>query len=186
MLQPAELLQHRREQLVEVVVLASHPGKEGADAQLSFLARQARLAWCRECCGRRDRERVAGPFTPEVQIPESASRDKVFSRKYSKSSSIARSQGQLRQGHHFLDLEAERWPHPLEHEPGDDKWNSAGLTAAQGCPRRRAGVACDERTTDAVGNPCSPHIVPPDQADFGIAGSDAKYALSGVLPPCAV
>ena len=25
----------------------------------------------------------------------------------------------------------------------------------QGCPRRRAGVACDERTTDAVGNPCS-------------------------------
>ena len=25
----------------------------------------------------------------------------------------------------------------------------------QGCPRRRAGVACDERTTDAVGNPFS-------------------------------
>ena len=50
----------------------------------------------------------------------------------------------------------QRWPHPFEHESGDDKWNSAGLTAAQGCPRRRAGVACDERTTDAVGNPCSP------------------------------
>jgi len=29
-------------------------------------------------------------------------------------------------------------------------------------------------------------IVPPDQAAFGVAGSDAKYALSGVLPPCAV
>ena len=79
----------------------------------------------------------------------------------------------------------ERWPHRFEHESGDDKWNSAGLTAVQGCPRRRAGVACDERTTDAVGISCSPRIVPPDQAAFGIAGSDAKYALSGVLPPWA-
>ena len=60
------------------------------------------------------------------------------------------------------------------------------MNAAQGYPRRRAGVACDERTTDAVGIPCSPHIVPPDQAALDIAGSDAKYALSGVLPPCAV
>jgi hypothetical protein len=47
--------------------------------------------------------------------------------------------------------DGERWSHPFEHESGDDKWNSAGLTAVQRCPRRRAGVACDERTTDAVG-----------------------------------
>ena len=49
---------------------------------------------------------------------------------------------------------AERWPHPFEHESGDDKWNAAGLNAVQRCPRRRAGVACDERTTDAVGISC--------------------------------
>src|SRR3972149_1983441 len=30
----------------------------------------------------------------------------------------------------------------------------------QGCPWRRAGVACDVRTTDAVGNPCSPLRLP--------------------------
>lgn len=29
--------------------------------------------------------------------------------------------------------------------------------AAQSCPRRRPGVACDERATDAVGNLCSAH-----------------------------
>jgi hypothetical protein len=45
--------------------------------------------------------------------------------------------------------------------------------AAQGCPRRRAGVACDERTADAVGIPCSPIILPPDQAALAIAGSVA-------------
>ena len=56
----------------------------------------------------------------------------------------------------------------------------AGLSTAAG------GVACDERTTDAVGNPCSPLIVPPDQAAFAIAGNDAMYALSGVLPPWAL
>jgi len=65
------------------------------------------------------------------------------------------------------------WPHPLEHESGDDKWHSAGLTAAQGCPWRRAGVACDERTTDAVDNPCLPRIVPPDQAASRTGGSAA-------------
>ena len=48
----------------------------------------------------------------------------------------------------------QRWPHPFEHESGDDKWNAAGLNAVQRCPRRRAGVACDERTTDAVGISC--------------------------------
>jgi ferredoxin len=30
------------------------------------------------------------------------------------------------------------WPQAFEHESGDDKWNSAGLNATQGCPRRRA------------------------------------------------
>ena len=64
-------------------------------------------------------------------------------------------------------------PHPFEHESGDDKWNSAGLTAAQGCPWRRAGVACDGRTTDAPDNPCLPRIVPPDQAASRTAGSAA-------------
>jgi hypothetical protein len=49
---------------------------------------------------------------------------------------------------------SQKWPHRFEHESGDDKWNAAGLIAAQGCPWRRAGVACDERTTDAVGIPC--------------------------------
>ena len=39
----------------------------------------------------------------------------------------------------------------------------------QGCPRRRVGVACDERTTDAVGNP-----VFIAQAAFRVAGSEAK------------
>jgi len=62
---------------------------------------------------------------------------------------------------------------PFEHESGDDQWNFAGLTAAQGCPRRRAGVACDGRTTDAVDNPCLPRIVPPDQAASRTAGSAA-------------
>ena len=49
----------------------------------------------------------------------------------------------------------------LTHIPYDSPggWLS-GLSAVndamrQGCPRRRAGVACDERTTDAVGNPFS-------------------------------
>ena len=49
---------------------------------------------------------------------------------------------------------SKRWPHPFEHESGDDKWSAAGLNAVQRCPRRRAGVACDERTTDAVGISC--------------------------------
>ena len=31
---------------------------------------------------------------------------------------------------------------------------------AQSCPRWRVGVACDERTTDAVGNSCSAPKMP--------------------------
>ena len=48
----------------------------------------------------------------------------------------------------------QKWLRSFEHESGDDKWNAAGLIAVKRCPRRRAGVACDERTTDAVDNPC--------------------------------
>jgi transposase-like protein len=55
---------------------------------------------------------------------------------------------------------AEMWLRLLEHGVGFDKWSSAGLTSVQSCPRRRAGVACDERTTDAVGNSCSPLMLP--------------------------
>jgi hypothetical protein len=47
-----------------------------------------------------------------------------------------------------------------EHRTGFDKWSPAGLTSVQSCPGRRAGVACDERTTDAVGNSCSPLMLP--------------------------
>src|SRR5439155_21914551 len=41
----------------------------------------------------------------------------------------------LRQGSYFHEFlaprrTAERWPHPFEHDSGDDKWNSAGLIAA--------------------------------------------------------
>ena len=53
-----------------------------------------------------------------------------------------------------------RWSRLSEHRTGFDKWSPAGLTSVQSCPRRRAGVACDERTTDAVGNSCSPLMLP--------------------------
>jgi len=53
-------------------------------------------------------------------------------------------------------------------------------------PSTAAGVACDERTTDAVGNPCLPFVVPPDQAASGMPGGEAKYALFGALPPWAL
>ncbi len=56
--------------------------------------------------------------------------------------------------------ERRRWLRLLEHGTGFDKWSPAGLTSVQSCPRRRAGVACDERTTDAVGNSCSPLMLP--------------------------
>ena len=54
----------------------------------------------------------------------------------------------------------QRWLRLLEHGTGFDKWSPAGLTSVQSCPGRRAGVACDERTTDAVGNSCSPLMLP--------------------------
>jgi hypothetical protein len=58
------------------------------------------------------------------------------------------------------------------------------LNAAQRFPRRRSALATNQ--SDAVGISCLLRIVPPAQAAFAIGGSDAKYALSGVLPPCAV
>jgi len=54
----------------------------------------------------------------------------------------------------------QRWSRLCEHRTGFDKWSPAGLTSVQSCPRRRAGVACDERTTDAVGNSRSPLMLP--------------------------
>ena len=39
-------------------------------------------------------------------------------------------------------------------------WSAAVLTSVQSCPGRRASVACDERTTDAVGNSYSPLMLP--------------------------
>src|SRR3990167_5894376 len=56
--------------------------------------------------------------------------------------------------------QVQRWLRLSEHRTGFDKWSPAGLTSVQSCPRRRAGVACDERTTDAVGNSCSPLMLP--------------------------
>ena len=53
-----------------------------------------------------------------------------------------------------------RWLRLFEQQTGFDKWSFAGLTSVQSCPRRRAGGACDERTTDAVGNSCSPLMLP--------------------------
>ena len=44
---------------------------------------------------------------------------------------------------------------------------------AESCPRRRAGVACDERTTAAVGNSCSARRM------RAVAGSD--FIESGAI-----
>ena len=57
-------------------------------------------------------------------------------------------------------LLGERWLRLSEHRSSFDKWSPAGLGSVQSCPRRRAGVACDECTTDAVGNSCSPFMLP--------------------------
>ena len=56
---------------------------------------------------------------------------------------------------HPLAVLAKRWLRLSEHRTSFDKWSPAGLTSAKSCPRRRAGVAYDERTTAAVGKPCS-------------------------------
>jgi hypothetical protein len=61
---------------------------------------------------------------------------------------------------HVPEFVRQRWSRLSEHRTGFDKWSPAGLTSVQSCPRRRAGVACDERTTDAVGNSCSPLMLP--------------------------
>ena len=58
--------------------------------------------------------------------------------------------------------------------------------AVQSCPRRRAGVACDERTTDAVGNSCQtlrlmigkrPQIVRKNR-NSAVDGGDEKQTLA--------
>jgi len=50
----------------------------------------------------------------------------------------------------------ERKSDPLDQREGFNAAGARGFeTPAHGCPRRRAGVACEERTAVAEGNACS-------------------------------